>query len=176
MSRIKPFGYPIPADDLARFLDPDGGRPLAWEGWTYYVTPWWVLRTTQATPAIDAEKCPVGEQTLAKFAEFDSLDAKKWHALDTIAPLVNKFTSRIWERTQFRHHLQKYPLCLIGSQITTRGILSLCTQLPRAEIYSGPRSMIPVRFRSGQMLLRSVPREWDDRISLTFFQPKEHRI
>jgi hypothetical protein len=177
MSRIKPFGHPIALEHLDLFQDPDHIHlPSQWEGHTYYRTEWWTLRTTQATPYATAETCPVDLITLAAMdqAASDALPAKDWKAMDDIAPLLNKFPSRLWERTQFRHHLQSYPLVKIAHHTAQRGILQLCTRLPRAEVFTGLHlPLLTIRFRTGVIVLHKLPFHWhQEKISLSFYQPK----
>jgi hypothetical protein len=175
MSKAKPFGYPVTCEHLAHFLDPDGGRPLLWEDHTYFQSAHWTLRTTQATAAVNAPSHPLTPAQEAIFARFPQPTEKDWVPIDTIAPILNKFPARIWERTQFRHHLQTYPLVSIGAAVAQRGILQLASRLPRAEICTSLHfhPFIAIRFRSGELLLHPLPFHYRaEKISLRFFQPK----
>jgi hypothetical protein len=181
--RPKPFGYPIALEHLDLFKDPDGNTPpVEWKGHTYYQTDWWTLRTHQATPAMISPTEPVSSLMMAAMdlaeAKADSLPEHLWKPLDDIAPLVNKYTARIWERTHLRHHLQSYPLVMIAHHYAQRGILQLCTRLPRAEVFTGTHlTHLTIRFRSGSIILHPLP----DHITRTgatlhFFQPKHSKI
>lgn len=171
---MKPFGYPIALDHLALFRDPDGTPVVTWEGLTYYRTEWWTLRTTQAHDAPQATASPITPELAQQFATIPAKEDASWRPLDDIARLVNKFPARIWERTQFRHHLQSYPLVLIAHYLLQRGILQLCTRLPAAHIHTGYIMPQPViRFKGGEIILHTLPTDWrDKKPSLTFYQPK----
>lgn len=176
-SRIKPFGHPIPKPDLALFMDPDGEhKPVQHEGHTYFVTAWWTLRTTQVTAAPTAPAAPVspGLARDIDVIERNELPASHWKPLDDITPILNKYPARIWERTQFRHHLQTYPLVQLAHHTAQKGILQLCSRLPRAEVFTGTHlTHLTIRFRTGEIYLHRLPFHWhQEKISLRFYQPK----
>lgn len=173
---MKSFGYPITSESLAHFLDPDGGRPLLWEDHTYFTTEHWTLRTTQATAAFPSPSHPITAELERIFEKFPTIPDKDWKPLDDLRSLLCKFPARIWERTQFRHHLQSYPLVKINATLAQRGILQLATRLPRAEVCTGHQfsDHLAIRFRSGELLLHPLPYDWrNHKISLHLCQPKD---
>lgn len=183
--KIKPFGYPIPEKALNQFLDPDRARvPIAFEGWTYYRCEWWQFRTTQHVEGAQrADEHPCSEQVQQTFALFSEetrpadrlpIRESEWKPMHDIAPLLNKYPARIFERTHMRHHLQSYPLVRIGPHLAQRGLLQLASQLPGAEILPIPTPHLLVRGKNCQLIIRRLPDHWQtDRPSLSFFQPKQ---
>lgn len=173
---MKSFGYPIDHLHLALFRDPNGSNPpITWEEHTYYSTEWWTLRTTQAHPtALKANTCPISDTLIQQFQTIPAKQDPAWKPMDDIAPLLNKFRARIWERTQFRHHLQSYPLVRIAHYTAQRGILQLCSRLPAAHVHTGYRMpQLTIRFTGGEIILHTLPADWlQKNPSLTFYQPK----
>lgn len=160
---MKTFGYPIPFDDLLKFADPRHAVPYEHDGWTYFETESWTLRTRQGVGAPASDTAPVTEFTRAEETR------NGWKPFDYITRVLNMYPAEIWHG----QNLNFSSLCWIGDHHITKGILQLASRLPNAELLPTFRgASLPVRFTKGMLLIHHVPPHIRNiKPPLIFFQP-----